>query len=304
MAQQSTANPTEKSAETRKKVLLGVLFLVLAGVLYLQFFVEEERGSAGGTPVAAPAVSSTPSTSRSQVTTGPKPSGGRSLAAAPIVSQPLDIGSMVKKGAVSSGTGRNIFVYPTPTPPPPPPPPPPGPPPPPPPPPPPVQLLGLTPDAVLARTKAFELTARGEKIPADASLIIEGKRYLGTVKGSSEITVTVPAEAIEKPGVLRVQIRSVQDPTLFSNQALLNVGEPPPPLYRYVGLIVTRTKKVAILKAIDQESIVHVELNKRFGKEGQAKWKMISITPQMVTVEDTDIQVTHTINYTGEDGKP
>jgi hypothetical protein len=84
----------------------------------------------------------------------------------------------------------------------------------------------------------------------------------------------------------------------------LNVAEPPPPLYRFIGLIVTRTKKVAILKAIDEESIINVEIDKRFGKRGQEKWKMISITPQMVTIEDTEIQVTHTINYTGEDGKP
>ncbi len=302
MTQQSTANPTEKSAETRKKVLLGVLFLVLAGVLYLQFFVEEERGSAGGTTVTAPVA---PPPSRSQVATaGPRTSGARNTVAAPIVSQPLDIGSMVNKGAASSGTGRNIFVYPTPTPPPPPPPPPPGPPPPPPPPPPPIQLLGITPDGVLARTKAFTLTARGEKIPADASLVIDGKRYLGTVKGSVELTATIPAEIIASAGSLRVQIRSTQDPTIFSNMMSLNVGEPPPPLYRYIGLIVTRTRKIAILKAIDEDSIIQLEVNKRFGKRGQEKWRIVSITPQMVTVEDTEIEVTHTINYTGEDGKP
>jgi len=301
MAQQSTANPPEKSTETRKKVLLGALFLVLAGVLYLQFFVEEERGPVGGSTATVPVV---PASSRPQVTARPGPAGRGNVASAPIVSQPLDIGSMANKGAANSGTGRNIFVYPTPTPPPPPPPPPPGPPPPPPPPPPPIQLVSLSPDGVIARTKAFELTARGEKIPEDASIIIDGKRYQGTVKGSSEITVTVPAEAIGNAGSLRVQIRSTQDPALFSKMMTLNVAEPPPPLYRFIGLIVTRTKKVAILKAIDEESIINVEINKRFGKQGQEKWKMISITPQMVTVEDTEIQVTHTINYTGEDGKP
>jgi hypothetical protein len=301
MAQQSTANPTEKSTETRKKVLLGVLFLVLAGVLYLQFFVEEDRGPAGGATVTAP-VASAPS--RQQVSPSLRPlgpSGRGGGAAAPIVSQPLDIGSMINKGAANSGTGRNIFVYPTPTPPPP---PPPGPPPPPPPPPPPIRLISLTPTGVLARTKAFELTVRGEKIPEDGSLVIDGKRYAGPIKGSGEIVTTVPAEAIANAGSLRIQVRSLQDPSLFSNQLLLNVAEPPPPLYRFVGLIVTRTKQVAVLKAIDQESIINVEVNKRFGKEGQEKWKMISITPDKVTVEDTEIQVTHTISFTGEDGKP
>lgn len=301
MTQKSTANSTEKSTETRKKVLLGALFLVLAGVVYLQFFVEEERPSTGGSTTTVPAV---PASSRPQVATRPTPSGRGNVATAPIVTQPLDIGSMANKLAANSGTGRNIFVYPTPTPPPPPPPPRPGPPPPPPPPPPPIQLVSLSPEGVLARTKAFELTARGEKIPEDGSLIIDGKRYQGTVKGSGEITVTVPAEAIASAGSLRVQIRSIQNPALFSNIKTLNVAEPPAPLYRFIGLIVTRTKKVAVLKSIDEESIINVEVNKRFGKKGQEKWKMVNITPQMVTVEDTEIEVTHTINYTGEDGKP
>jgi hypothetical protein len=299
MTQQSTTHSTQNSSEVRKKVLLGILFLVLVGVLYLQFFVEEDRGRTGSTAVLSGASPTPPPPIRPPA--GVRPTGRGAAAWAPIVSQPLDIGSMVNKTPGSAGTGRNVFVYPTPTPPPP---PPPLPPPPPPPPPPPVRLLTLSPPGVLARTKAFELTIFGEKIPQDSYITVEGQRYEGKSVKQTEISTIIPAEAIRNPGNLRVQVRSASDSLLFSNQLTINVAEPPPPLYRYVGLIVTRSKTLAVLKSIEDDSLVNIEVNQLFGKKGTPKWRLIDVSPQKITVEDTEIQITHSIPFTGEDGKP
>src|SRR5262249_15128740 len=110
----SQENPTpENTKENRKKLLLGGLFIVLAGVVYYQF----SSGSNASNPPAR-VVSATAKT-----TPSPTPQRQTSGTPAPIISQPLDLASIQGGSHSSGGTGRNIFIYPTPTPPPPTPPP-------------------------------------------------------------------------------------------------------------------------------------------------------------------------------------
>src|SRR5262249_18575015 len=107
----SQENPTpENTKENRKKLLLGGLFIVLAGVVYFKF-------SSGGNTTNPPTKDGfgTAKTTRS-----PTPQRQTSGTPAPIISQPLDLASIQGGSHSSGGTGRNIFVYPTPTPPPPP----------------------------------------------------------------------------------------------------------------------------------------------------------------------------------------
>ena len=275
----------EKSQEMRKRILLGVLGAVFVGVMYFQFFSGGDDPK-GTKPLALNGVKPTPT-----ATPAPPRVGGSPV---PIVSQPLDLASMSNRGPSGDGVGRNIFIYPTPTPPPPvklPPTPTPTP-------PPPITLFSVNPPGVIARTSEFILTVLGEKIPPDGKVYLSGREYPTTFVSVTQIKANVPADAIRNAGNLGIEVRSVSDAKLYSNQLSLNVAEPPPPPYRYIGLIVRKTGTTAVLKAQGgEEEVLNVSKDSKFGH-----WKVISITPQKVVLEDTNIKVTHTINFTGETG--
>jgi hypothetical protein len=285
---QENSTPDE-SKETRKKILLGGLFVVLIGIVYYQFFYGNDDP-----PVNRAANASAVSTTSSP-TPAPLPTPRPGRTDVPIVSQPLNLTSITNKGTPGDGTGRNIFVYPpppTPVPTKPPPTPTPTP-------PPPVTLYSVNPATVIARTSDFNLTVLGEKIPEDGQVFVNGRNYQTTFVSAREVRAKVPAEAIRSSGNLGIQVRSTSDAKFFSNQLSLNVTEPPAPPYRYIGLYVTKKGSIAVLKAQSEENeVINVVKDQKFG----TRWKVISITPQQVEVEDTNIKIKHVINFTGETG--
>ncbi len=281
---------TEKAQETRKKILLGALLVVLGGVIYYQFFSSDDAPTPAKTTASAGSAASI----SSATAPAPRPTPRAGGTPEPIISQPLDLASMLGKDAASSGTGRNIFVYPTPTPLPPPPPQKPVPTPP----PPPISVFSVNPAGVIARTGNFTLTVFGDKIPQDAQGFVDGREYPTTFVSNTEIKIKVPAEAIRAPGNVGVMVRSKTDATLYSNQASITVAEPPSPPYRYIGIIVNKNGALAVLKSQADDEVINVRKDQKFG----GHWKVISITPQKIELEDTNIKISHTINFTGENG--
>jgi hypothetical protein len=278
----SQENPTPeqkqlKNKETRNRLLLGALILLLGGVVYFQFF----SGSDAPNPVPSATAKVTPSP------TPPRTSG----TPAPIISEPLDLALMQPGSHSGGGTGRNIFIYPTPTPPPPPPPP-----------TPvvtptpwPVPVNSLNPGNVFARTADFTLTVFGEKMPQDAQGFLNGRAYPTTFVSATQVRINVPAEAIRMPGSLSVAVRSQSDAKLESNSIPLNVAPPPEPPYKYIGLITLKNVPKAVLVSQSSDDDVY---NVKKGDMVGGKWKIINITPQKVEIEDTSIKVSHVINFT------
>ncbi|MFN0112285.1 MAG: hypothetical protein ACKVZH_25770 [Blastocatellia bacterium] len=274
------------SGEARKKLWLGVLGVVFVLTIYLQFFTGDDpapkspsanNSSASRTPAPSP-------TPRSALKPGEK--------AIPIVTQPLEFAWFGSRTS-GDGTGRNIFVYPTPTPPPavkPPPPPPPTP-------PPPIMLSAVSPPGVIGKTGPFQLTVMGDKIPVDAQAFLDGRPYPTRFISQNRIEVQIPGEAIQRGGNMGVQVRSKSDAALYSNQLSINVAEPPPPPYKYVGLITAKSGMTAILKSQADENDVHTV--SKGGKVG-THWRIVSINPQRIEIEDTNIKIVHVINYTAE----
>jgi len=277
----SQENPTpENTKETRKKLLFGGLLIVLAGVVYYQL-----SGSSAPNPPAR-VVSTTAKT-----TPSPTPQRQTSGTPAPIISQPLDLASIQGGSHSSGGTGRNIFVYPTPTPTPPPKPVTPTPTPT----PWPVPVSSVNPGGVIARTAGFTLTVFGEKMPQDAQGFINGRAYPTTFVSATQVKINVPAEAIRSPGVLGVSLRSSSDANLVSNTISLNVAAPPEPPYKYIGLITLKNIPTAVLATQGNDDEVY---NVKKGGMVGGKWKVINITPKNVEIEDTNIKVSHIINFT------
>ncbi len=291
MSQEKAANKESGKfpIEPRTKILLGVLVVVLLITVYLQFFSGDDPKPASPQAVNT-GVAATPRPSPSPRVLNPneKP--------LPIITQPLEFAWFGNR-ASGDGTGRNIFMYPTPTPPPTPRPQPP----PPPQPTPPIMLSSVNPPGVIGRTGAFMMTIMGDKIPVDAQAFLDGRPYSTRFVSQNKIEVQVPAEAIRTGGNLGIQVRSKSEVALYSNSLLLNVAEPPPPNYKYVGLLSNRSGATAVLKSQADETEVHSVV--KGGKFG-THWRVISISPQRIEVEDTNfpppIKIIHVINYTAE----
>ncbi len=275
--------------EPRTKILLGILGVVLLITVYLQFFSGDDPKPAS-TVAGNSGVSITPKPSPSSRVLNPneKPD--------PIITQPLEFAWFGNR-ASGDGTGRNIFMYPTPTPPPTPKPLPP----PPPQPTPPIMLSSVNPPGVMGRTGAFMMAIMGDKIPADAQAYLDGRPYPTKFVNQNRIEVQVPAEAIRSGGNLGIQVRSKSEVALYSNSLSLNVAEPPPPPYKYVGLLSNKMGATVVLKSQADETEVHSVI--KGGKFG-THWRVVSISPQRIEVEDTNfpppIKIIHVINYTAE----
>jgi hypothetical protein len=281
----SQENPTtEKSTEKRKQILLGGLLLVLFGAVYYQFFSGGNKTQVNRSVAA-----------RGRATPTPTPTQRAGDRKVPTISEPLDLASMTDRTGSGDGTGRNIFIYPTPTPPPTPKPAAPTPTPV----PPPITLFSANPGTVFARSPEFNLAVFGEKIPQDGKILINGREFPTTFVSARELRARITGDAIRSTGSLGILVRSSSDAKLYSNQLPLNVSEPPAPLYRYIGRIEKRTGTIAVLKAQnDEQQVFNVSRDSVFG----GRWKVISITPQRIVLEDTTIKVTHTIDFTGESG--
>jgi len=280
----SSENAPEKAKEYRKVILLVVLGVVFIGVLFFQLF---SGGNSDGKATA---------TQPKNPLAKPSPTPGLRRSADEIVSQPLDLASLTNRASAAGGTGRNIFIYPTPTPLPPPKPPSPTPTPV----PPPVTLFTVNPAGVTARTADFTMTLYGAKIPQDAKVYLNGRDFPATFVSDREIRAKVTADAIRTAGSMGIQVRSASDAKLFSNSISLTVTEPPPPPYRYIGIIVEKKGPIAVLKLQGGDNeFVRVVRDQRFG----TNWRVVNIDPQKIIVEDTRIKVTHSIEFTGEESR-
>jgi len=280
------------SVESRKRIALGVLSLVMIGVIYFQFFYDNSGPSQPGSGSTAVNTGNKPSPTPTPrpLALGQKPE--------PIITQPLQL-AWVGKIVSGDGTGRNIFVYPTPTP---------IPPAPPiptpiPPPPPPVLLTSVNPSGVIGRTGEFVMTLYGDKIPADGQGFLDGRPYDSKFVSPTELRVQIPSEAIRNAGNLGVQIRSRADAAIYSNQLSLNVAEPPAPPYRFIGYLTRKNEIMAVLNSQgDEGEVFNVKKGDKFGTH----WRVVNISPQKIDLEDLNLKIaegrylTHAINYTGD----
>lgn len=280
-------NNADQAFQAKKKkemILLGVLLVVAIPVIYYQFFADS------GSPVTVQRVNANGQGSKQiakKVT--PAQGGANQKNSVFIVSEPLEIDSMTNKTVSAQGTGRNIFIYPTPTPVPPPKPVPP-------PPPPPITLFGLSPGSVIGKTGDFTLTVVGDKIPSDAKIFVAGREFQPTSLTVKEIKTKIPADLIKYSGSQQVTVRSVSDSKLFSNELSFTVTEPPPPPYKFVGFQLKKGNvALALVRSNSDESVQWVSQDQTLAR----KWKVVSINNQRMVVEDVDIKVTHTINFTG-----
>ena len=274
--------------EKRTQLLAGLLVLVLAGVIYYQFFASDDVP-----PVSAPRASSSPAAPAPSAAPAVVPAAKPKIELA-VITDPLPLSLLAGRGNPDANSGRNIFVFPTPTPVPTPKPLPPTPTPV----PPPITITSVNPQGRIARTKEFEMSVMGSSIPPDARVFINGTPYPTAFLNAGQVKANIAAAAIIASGNLRVEVKSMSDPALYSNPLNLNVADPPVPPFVYVALIVDKNGvHTAILKAQADNQLINIRNGDAVGK-----WKFTGITSQKVDVLDTEYNISHILGFTGEGG--
>ncbi|HEV3468912.1 MAG TPA: hypothetical protein VG148_06295 [Pyrinomonadaceae bacterium] len=160
-----------------------------------------------------------------------------------------------------------------------------------PPPPPPLVVGGITPPTVYARTGDFTLQVSGDKFTPEARVYLDGQEQQTQYRNSQQLTAKVPAAIIAAPGPRKVEVRT-PDGRLYSNEAALNVMQPPAPTYTFVGLLSRRSYETAVLK--DQRGELY---SVRAGDLVEGRFRVTAINDRGVEVVDKDLNVKHTMPF-------
>jgi hypothetical protein len=163
-------------------------------------------------------------------------------------------------------------------------------------PPPPWTLASLAPQSVFARTAGFTLQLSGDKFGIGARVYIDDQAVPTQYKSMQQLTANVPASTITNPGQRSVVVRS-PDGKLYSNQATLNVMQPPAPTYTYVGFLKRPRSNSAILK--DQRGELYTV---REGDVVEGRFRVTAISDRGVEVVDKDLNVKHTLPFISTPG--
>jgi hypothetical protein len=158
-------------------------------------------------------------------------------------------------------------------------------------PPPPLVLAGLSPPQVYARTGNFTLQVSGDKFTPASRVYLDGQEQPTQYRSAQQLTANVPAALIAAPGPRQVAVRT-PDGQLYSNDATLNVMQPPAPTYTYVGLLSRRSYETAVLK--DQRGELY---SVRAGDIVEGRFRVTAINDRGVEVVDKDLNVKHTLPF-------
>ncbi|MDT5271407.1 MAG: hypothetical protein QOH49_3620 [Acidobacteriota bacterium] len=160
-------------------------------------------------------------------------------------------------------------------------------------PPPPIMLAGLMPQSVFARTAGFTLQLTGDKFSPGARVYVGGQELPTQYKSPQQLSANVSAALISSPGVRPVQVKT-PDGSLYSNEATLNVMQPPSPTYVFIGFLKRRSASAntAVLKDAKGELY-----SVRQGDLVEGRFRVTDISERGVEVVDKDLNIKHTMPF-------
>jgi hypothetical protein len=164
---------------------------------------------------------------------------------------------------------------------------------------PPIALASLAPQSVFARTAGFTLQLTGDKFgPADR-VYLEGQELPTQYKSVQQLSANVPATLISSPGPRKIMVRT-PDGKLYSNEASLNVMQPPAPTYTYIGFLKRQRSNAntAVLK--DSRGELY---SVRQGDLVEGRFRVTDISERGVEVVDKDLNIKHTMPFVEAGGR-
>lgn len=157
---------------------------------------------------------------------------------------------------------------------------------------PPLALNSLSPASVYAKTSGFTLQVSGDKFTPESRVYLDGQEMPTEFRSPQQLAATVPAASLSTQGARSVVVRT-PDNLLYSNNATLNVMQPPAPTHTYIGMIGrTRGSETALLKN-QKGDLVSVQLNDLV----EGRFRVAAINQNAVELVDKDLSIRHTLPY-------
>ena len=278
-----------KTPAERNKLIAAIALPILALIFVFNMF----SGPSKPTPPTKANANSNRRPGGTRPATAQQQAPGSTAAVADVEVSAADVGDIVccPEPFYGDGTGRNIFAFyvkpptpptpepivPTPTPAP----------------PPPWTLAGLMPQSVFARTAGFTLQLSGDKFGPGARVYVGGQELPTQYKSTQQLSANVPASLITSPGARQVQVKT-PDGTFYSNEATLNVMQPPAPTYTFIGFLKRPrpSSNTAVLK--DPRGELY---SVRQGDLVEGRFRVTDISERGVEVVDKDLNIKHTMPF-------
>jgi hypothetical protein len=177
-------------------------------------------------------------------------------------------------GASTPGSRGNIFGYYVEPPKPPPKPPP----------PPPIQLISLQPQSAVAGTpRPVTLTVRGNKIPEDAQILIDGAPRPTKRVSDSQLSTDIAASDYSSARGLTIEVRSKSDPSQNSNTLQFVAQQAPEPQFIFKGRLGTLGQpefNYAVVEITSSREVKRVKV----GDTIMGIWRVDAITAEGIEV--------------------
>ncbi|OLE55373.1 MAG: hypothetical protein AUG51_03610 [Acidobacteria bacterium 13_1_20CM_3_53_8] len=162
---------------------------------------------------------------------------------------------------------------------------------------PPVVLASVQPQSVFARTGDFQLTVTGDKFTPATHIFFGDTEVPTKFVSPQQLTANVPGALISYEGSRQIIVKTT-DGQLYSNPLALNVQQPPPPNFVFIGIIgKPHYNDVAVLKEKNSSELLNVQRGDIIG----GHYRVTSISEREVIVVDTNLSnVKHKLPFTGD----
>jgi len=280
------------SSEKVKRILLAALGVALVGAVVYQFVLRgpESRPKRNPQPGATTGSSSQPASP--PATQKPRQLGAAAQQEAIMQAllsdlTPLNLrfassgGSKPEASNRAPGDRGNIFAYyvPPPTPPTPPPPP------------PPIQLVSLQPQTAVAGTpRPLTLVVTGNKIPADAHILIDGSPRVTKRVSETQLSTEISPGDYSLARGINITVRSQSNPAENSNSIQFVVQAAPEPQFIYKGRLGTLGQPQYNYAVVELNSTKEIKRAK-VGDTIMGIWRVDSISADGIDVTLTQYDI-------------
>jgi len=149
-----------------------------------------------------------------------------------------------------------------------------------------VMLSFMSRQSAYAGEKAFKLDVGGDKFTPGTYIFFNGAQLPTNYISPQQMSAEVPANFIAGAGQKTVEVRS-SDGALFSNPIYFNVQAPPLPQFQYLGVVARKRGNNDTAYIMEQGKTL--PSTARLGDSIGGRFRLISITPSKLLVQDTQL---------------
>ncbi len=141
--------------------------------------------------------------------------------------------------------------------------------------------------------KGFKLEIGGDKFTPDTYIFFNGQQLPTNYINPQQLSADIPANFIAIPGQRIIEVHS-PDNKFFSNKIIFNIQAKPLPQFQYLGIV--SRKRGNNDTAYIQEQGKTVPTSARLNDILGGRFRLVSISPSRLLVQDINLGFTHPID--------